>query len=454
MRRLKKEEHRRSEEERRRRRLEEAAEAPLANANVDTEIQEAAATTMIPKRQYQHRAEIRGRTGNLDAPSPHDTFFPPNKRSSFPQNVGFTLLKSSPSSSVSMSQSPAKAAVRTLTARKTTLFDSDDSSEEEDILESARRLERRKMERNKAARDEAVPVVEKTVSINAPQPVIHVRKKRFPVLDDSDSDGKDLTIAAQKLEQMRGQRQVAIGLSSSSADASRAPIAINDDTVVAISKTPRNPLALMREQNAADFNNLQPLAQTMSKEAVMQLWSDSEDETSSLQLSSKKKRTKNDDDRDVAETEHIAIMNNNKKRQRRLDMQQSKPDRHAIAPTILDTEDEENLRKQNKPEFDHPMFGPYNFPTPLVLGAGLSGDEGFQVPASITRYLLKHQLEGIEFLYKKAIVSGRGAILGDGKRLFVYIASLYEFVEGDRCLTKYSTFCPRYGARKGMCTIL
>ena len=64
-----------------------------------------------------------------------------------------------------------------------------------------------------------------------------------------------------------------------------------------------------------------------------------------------------------------------------------------------------------KPEFETPKFGPYEMEPLLLTNDNLNGQH-HQVPASLNRYLLPFQKDGVRFLYE-CLSRKSGAILGD-----------------------------------------
>lgn len=75
---------------------------------------------------------------------------------------------------------------------------------------------------------------------------------------------------------------------------------------------------------------------------------------------------------------------------------------------INEAEDVEQLRSTLYPSFDRPEFGSEGEPVPLIL------NEYYEVPASINRYLAEYQQEGTKFMFSKAVAIKRGCILADG----------------------------------------
>jgi hypothetical protein len=98
--------------------------------------------------------------------------------------------------------------------------------------------------------------------------------------------------------------------------------------------------------------------------------------------------------------------------------------------TVLAKNDDDDMALETlKPDFAHPMFGPWEF-EPLVLQVPVPTEQEetpphlesirarcrskpFQVPASIARYLGKYQKEGILFMFR-TVFQHSGGILGDG----------------------------------------
>jgi hypothetical protein len=335
-----------------------------------------------------------------------------------PKAVGFLSLKTSPSSSVSMSQqslSPLKvrgtnphhntAKQKPVVHRKTkSLLDSDESSDDEDILEHARRLESQKREQ---AGNVLAPLAEKSVQASGTTSTSHPprsgRTTRKGLLDESDSD--DLLSHAQSREPEQSVEEVG---ATSSILQTRVPSSKESMTVA------RNPLILLREQNARDVQNLQP-QKLYNDTAEQKLWSDSEEELAVAPEKTKRGRKKKQVDIPQQKQDPGGATNVKKRRASPLlEHGETKAKRSfsPAAPSRAADETEIDIAAL-KPEFEAPRFGPFAVESPFILGGEESGEE-YEVPFSIARYLLPYQREGIEFMYRSAIQLRKGAILGDG----------------------------------------
>jgi hypothetical protein len=341
-------------------------------------------------------------SGRMDPTSTKGVSFlqQPNQ---FPKSVGYLHMKSSPSSSVTMSQTPEKNVyvLQGNNRRKkiTTLLDSDDSSSDgEDLLELAKQLNREKQQRigQQTAAQNTKSFTETTTKT----------KRKLSVLDSESEGEDDLVSIARKIDEKRNE-SVLKSLSCTSPNSSG-----NSHKV---KKAPRNPLTLMKEEMALDAgyinnNNITKGRSASSRNLFLEtkhgLWSDSEDEkvsgpsltrtTSSLK--SKEKRHKSDGS---------TIMASDVQTLEKVDYDG-------------DNDDDKDSRQRQKPQFDQPKFGPYDPPVPFILRSNNDNnnnnddDSSYEVPASINRYLPNYQREGIEFMYKCGIATNVGAILGDG----------------------------------------
>jgi len=178
-------------------------------------------------------------------------------------------------------------------------------------------------------------------------------------------------------------------------------------------KSPLNPLTQMREDMKAAATPAP--ASTLVGAAIDELWADPDvEEDKKDEDGPKKKRGK---------------------KKRCSDHQKKKPPKQSTGATqtqnydvlgvsLCDLGEEDDCGKTNsellaqlKPEFSHPVFGPFE-QKPLDLscdgGDGKQGDETvtYQVPASIARYLADYQASGVTFLFQ-AISTKKGCILGD-----------------------------------------
>lgn len=418
LKRQRKEDHRRREEERRRRMLQEAT-ASIASTDVAALANVAEIFSQTQQMRFTSSAE-HGTTpepaGNFDVRTPKDTFFP-NPRSSIsnkislPGDVEFSRMKYSPASSVSMSQSPAKNVAICAAApdrKKSSLLDSDDSSDEEDLLKFAREKELRNDQRRAAAAAEIVVTASGAVLTHPEADAKSLRdpahsgvKSRSFLDDDSESEGEDyLALAAQHKQKSLEERESATASVAWNAVAPRYP---------------RNPMAL---QKADEEAYLHPTARRRSVAGNNELWSDSGDEAPSPSPTSSKK-PKMSADCGIEAEQCASVQKSQKKKSvvhlNELILELGVPSTSGPSLAIISVDDEDELRKQLKPEFVRPKFGPYDPPLAFVLGGGASGENVYEVPASISRYLPEYQREGIAFMFNCAVAPKRGAILGDGE---------------------------------------
>lgn len=210
-------------------------------------------------------------------------------------------------------------------------------------------------------------------------------------------------------------------MSSSSDDESLSSSDVEAKKPVA--RTPRNPLAEFRQQNASACRDLQP-SMPASLGNGDALWSDSDDNGVPTPVASSEK--KKGRGRPIVHGVNVLpkdsiedIIEKNRKKKSRVDLDGVGKDRHqvrALVPKLRHVleHEEEQLRLELMPDFVHPKFGPYEL-EPLQLVGLNSGGRHHQVPASISRYLKPYQKEGITFMYNKAIMLKRGVILGDGE---------------------------------------
>jgi hypothetical protein len=408
---------RKAEEERRRLKLEEIAASPPNERSASSPPTETLGKNVLTGRgTLTEHARL-----NADA-----TITANIEKTTHPKAVGFLCMKTSPSSSVSMSQqSPSPltkvrvsnpnnnaATQKPVVHRKTkSLLDSDDSSDDEDILAHARRLESQKREQAGNALD---PSAEKPVQASGTTSKLHPPRSGSTahrrLLDESDSD--DLLSHAQSREQEQSVEkveQVGASETTSSVLQTRVPSSKESTTVA------RNPLILLREQNARDVQNLQP-QKLYSDTAEQRLWSDSEEELALAPEKPKRGRKKKEVDIPQQKQAPGGGATNVKKRRASplSEHGESKAPRSFSPAAHSRTADETEIDiAALKPEFEAPRFGPFAVETPFILGGEESGEK-YEVPFSIARYLLPYQREGIEFMYRSAIQPRKGAILGDG----------------------------------------
>jgi hypothetical protein len=279
------------------------------------------------------------------------SFSKPNN--GFPANVGYLNLKSSPLSSVSMSQTPEKVRAKRQESKFATRFDPDrsTSSREDCVFKTA---------------------------------IVASGKRKLSFDDDTESEGEDLVILARKKENPQYIHPVhpieSVILTSR---------ASNNETTL---KSPRNPLTLMKQENDFEMvRKMSPVSQRQSSESNRQLWSDSGDEKdqqSSRLASRRSSQTKGES------------------------LQKEDP-ATGVLVTLTTYKKNDDMGRGDKPSFDCPKFGPYSLPSPFLLRSD-NDDEVYEVPVNICRYLPEYQREGIEFMYRCGICNKKGAILGDG----------------------------------------
>ena len=175
------------------------------------------------------------------------------------------------------------------------------------------------------------------------------------------------------------------------------------------------------EQTADVLENVEDAEQQRRRsKAEAELWSDSEDDKKDSQHESppaKKKRRSSSVDKSEEKPKKRKKRSNSKNSRRSTS---HSPRQHAdpvLAGAGLLHLGEDELRNTLHPTFDKPKFGPFDV-GPLVLSNTKDGDGSdtrpqHQVPASINRYLLDYQREGIQFMYNTLVTSGMGAVLGD-----------------------------------------
>jgi hypothetical protein len=167
-----------------------------------------------------------------------------------------------------------------------------------------------------------------------------------------------------------------------------------------------NPITLMRRQQQQQVPI--PKDEDMPTENGASLWSDSENEQQESEPDTKMKRGKKKKKEKKKKKKSTGNFREDASYSRMLDTSQEDAEtRHLLRL------DEDMLRQTLKPEFSEPRFGPFDL-EPLVLkrktSRGISIER--QVPASINRYLLPYQREGVSFLFN-ALSARKGAILGD-----------------------------------------
>jgi hypothetical protein len=361
-----KERFRQMEEERRQRMLEESKyvtshgdHAVLVDAPKD------AKGTRIPSKSEK--------IASFDAyPSSvlkHYSYSKPN--SGIPGDVGYLNMKSSPLSSVSMSQTPEKARANRQEPKVARRLDSDRSlSSFED-----RDLDDKPLVKSA----QALPTL-------ATKTATTVSGKRKLCFNDSDteSEGEDLVLLVQRKENPNYVPPT-------------EPVVSKEDAKVTSSntaaKTPRNPLILMKQEyDMESVRKMSPASLRRSSGSNQHLWSDSEDEK----------------DRPSKFTSRGSSRSKG-------GLGQKRDSTMGALETFTSTyKSDDNLGSKEKPIFDRPKFGPF-VASPFILRSIDESDETYEVPASICRYLPDYQREGIEFMYRCGICTKRGAILGDGR---------------------------------------
>ena len=288
-----------------------------------------------------------------------------------PVDVGYINMKSSPLSSVSMSQTPEKMRSKQNEQKISVRFDSERSlsSCDDPVLKKP-----------SFQTEAAGPTVffRKTVAVASGK-----RKLAFDDDDDTESDGEDLLVLARKKENPLYEHPV---------PPTEAVIATAETTSEPVLKSPRNPLTLMKQENDIEMVRMSPLSHRLSAESNRQLWSDSEDEKF---LPSSKLATR-------------------RKSQPKAKSLPNVESADGILGSLTSSKNFDDIGSKDKPSFASPKFGPYVSSEPFLLRPH-KDDETYEVPASICRYLPEYQREGIQFLYRCGICTKRGAILGDGR---------------------------------------
>ena len=197
-----------------------------------------------------------------------------------------------------------------------------------------------------------------------------------------------------------------------------------DDVICAKRKNKRtsgmahNPLTLMKEQQERQHRTTTTTVASDTnatrKEAESSLWSDSENEQQPESQKPKKKRSGKQTKRKRS-SEEITRARSGAKSAGVLDLINENDDDDDDDKDNQDLRrrlqlDEDTLQTMLQPDFLQPRFGPFAF-EPLLL-EGEDGVVRHKVPASMNRYLLPYQREGVQFLYK-ALSARKGAILGD-----------------------------------------
>jgi hypothetical protein len=335
------------------------------------------------------------------------------------REVGLLLWKTSPSSSVSMSQSPQQQLLSNNNHRYLTtstrdpkkqesktnnnMTDSDSSEEEIDLVAIAHAIaaanEKKDNNNNKELSETSKPI--DTTPHDEQPPAKSPGKQRLDSMDDDEYDNKSELLLKKNL-----QKSPSFDMKEDPPTRTNPPPSSPPQQ----QRIVRNPLvAAKREEAEVAVQFLTRTGPKKPTEAVTRkedaaLWSDSEpdDIVPETSPSSNKKKPK----KRVPTEPNIP-----KKRKKLSSASDDETNMPQSIPAITRNVDE--LQKELKPNFSHPKFGPFEF-QPLVLGSIDGDDHIYEVPASISRYLPDHQREGIEFLFHQAIAKRRGAILGDG----------------------------------------
>jgi len=361
LRRRRKAEFRRKQEERRQKTLREAQSLNTAAMAPPKPPPDSKPESALHKKQKI--AENKEYDSMDKEETPKKTYFP-SSSTGIPKAIA-PYSKASPSSSVSFSQSPG-----TKRKRSRGYLDSDSSDDDDEaFLAAARRMEQRKKQRESD--------LEKNSS---PQPPVSMPKKPVAasLFQDNGSDSDDdraIMGSWKKLDAKRKERE------------SKESMPEDPPPSVDPNKTPRNPLALMKE-NSKNTYTFPPQA----ADVAANLWSDSEDEEQADSSDDKKKKRKN------------TVQNKERKQE------DNRKSGNVELPNGLDEEAEKH---KLMPEFDNPKFGPFPLePLPLKRSPDAETHD-FTVPASINRYLPEYQRVGIQFVYE-SVMARKGAILGDG----------------------------------------
>jgi hypothetical protein len=367
-----------------------------------------------------------------------------------PLIVGFAHTKASPSSSVSLSQSPGKklkkdahwnvtlkvnstfASVRNSVLAK---VDSDSSSEDDENLLAVIRANSRKKDDQEANQDskpsQQVGIIDRETSNNCDDNNLPLEKNhtnsasrektirsetntdsRVSFLDNDSSEDEDLLLVLRKngnIDYHEGVKQKSLGQKSPSFNASVENQQSDPSQVPKrpVPKIYRNPLTKMREMGeSADIAIMSATETKFNERDDTKLWSDGDDNFTESSIKDVKYKRKRADNRVELKTDKQS-------------RQKNPPNQDGATfvdddLSIEDITDEEELEKEIKPFFKEPNFGPFEF-LPLKISHANSEDEYYEVPASINRYLPYYQRDGVSFIFDKAIAPRRGAILGDGK---------------------------------------
>jgi hypothetical protein len=360
-----KERFRQMEEERRQRMLEESKYVPSHSDHV--------ATVDAPKDVNVTKISSISEKGKLFDAYPSSvlknySFGKPNN--GIPGGVGYSHMKSSPFSSVSMSQTPEKVRANRQEQKVANRFDSDISLSSDDgpVL------------------DKSPVKYRQVVPALASKSATAVSSKRKLSFDDDDteSEGEDLVLLVRRKENPQYDHPTKIVIATGESIVSSGK---------PLSKSPRNPLTLMKQEyDIKSVRKMSAVSLRRSSESNHHLWSDSEDEKDSPKLTNRRSSL----------TKCGSA--------RKLDSATST----GTLKTVTSHRDDDDLGSKEKPSFDRPKFGPY-VSSPFLLRSTHDSDETYEIPASICRYLPEYQREGIEFMYRCGICTKRGAILGDGR---------------------------------------
>lgn len=376
------------------------------------------------------------------------------------QDVGLRHFQASPASSVSMSQSPWKKHVAATTEAKSRATSSllgagnasiqskrgcdsnhDDNGsseeEEEDVLGIAlQKLRQKNSEACTASvavaldTDGVVPTEQQQPSQRSsldPNKNIRARKE----IDDNDIRNENVSGSKTNASDSC-QSEAYSNLTNNKATIASVPHQ-QEPTAAAVEpkKGPRNPLVLMREQIAADLRNTR-LPPKPWDDQKHELWStddsdkDDDDDKmarSPVSPSSSRGRLRRKEKNGRACHDEQLDDTDGKKRRRQSQVREKEISNGQLTIETVALVDELTLRGMKKPVFENFTFTPND--ALFVVCDGNGGTPEYVVPPSIAIYLPDYQREGIEFMYRKAFVPMRGAILGHGTtRTFLICVSV------------------------------
>lgn len=362
---------------------------------------------------------------------------------SYPTNIGLLPTSTSPSSTVTFSQSPGNKVMTSVRLssrnaaddgdgkisflkRTNALFnerkrplqlpDDDSSSSDEDIVELAKERDRKK----------ALREAQQNVNQQVSRDIVATRDSIKDIANEPINPvmraTNESTLHPSSLFNSSAQRSA--NDRKPSEDNETPPLAYPVDgrllpTLDFSPKIARNPLAMMKEKSKLE--NVVAASSKASEANLREskLWSDSDESLQKLPVQSSKRKS------DQHHKKKTIRKKNNELHQEKSDEKQKTSEKveHQIQLDDDESDCESNSREieqqkhDNMPEFDNPNFGPFAY-EPLLLSTKSEDDDkdiAYEVPASINRYLPGYQREGIKFIFDAAIVSKRGAVLGDGK---------------------------------------